>query len=923
MAESSTASNGFVIPRSSNLYKPKEEEETPDYTSSIQYRENERNPMRTKAYDAVRQAGGNPNAARIAAEAVDFVPGVGEAAGAIDVAQSLKNKEYLGAGLNTAALAVGTIPIIGDAAGKALRAIGRKIYKPKVYTRKDGSIFDEKDADFSDIQKEYKLEESQRQIQTPQLKEAAQLLEDKKISKETFDEIADTFYPSKLITELPEVPIPRRIEAVVAGKKAQGNVITPERSEELAGQTVSTRLDIPAYNNYNTWVVTVASPSKAFKSTYGESANLTDVVFGSPTGQAKAIKIATGGAKTPFAVMEGAWKNKSTKELALIAEKHLANPTKSDWIQVGMNPYKHSYFYDKASMLPVTNADEVIQIGSLVLAKGTKYGKKTDYEFKKGGTMAKNAQAEMITIGLQDEGGMVDEASGNEVPNGALKEEVRDDQPAMLSPGEFVIPAYAVRYIGVERLVSLLREAKQGMEQLDDIGLTGEPNSDDSGLETAVLPSEMQGGMPKLAVGGFPTIRPGAVTTKALTNQPTQQQQFGVAPPAAIQPVMQPTQPTAVPAFGTAPSPLTQQMYRPTAPVRPPGQQNVTYPEYQYSPTPGGTGYGVEEYVGPQGQAIFVTTIGGKPISKIPEGYLTRAEYTKKQEEGKQTTTPPTELQRKPEYIDPGGVGPDSGYMGWSDRSAQVMDYAIEDGTQFSRDATFAETLGNMGRSFVQLGVFAMEMAPSKALATMIQAGVLTLTGKTKEEIEEIIGNKRTSPKKILQKIATQKAKDDLDKAAEEEIIALQGGDPTDAQIAAAEDPTADATSSPSMEIGGKAVDPFSDTALGLGLGMASTPEAQEASQSFTDQAISAAEASDYDFGYSAPSAPSDAPSDMDAANVSMPNKGGFIGMAEGGLIKVGDKTYGPEDFGFANKGTFVTKKKTRKRKRGKGLASK
>ena len=46
--------------------------------------------------------------------------------------------------------------------------------------------------------------------------------------------------------------------------------------------------------------------------------------------------------------------------------------------------------------------------------------------------------------------------------------------------------------------------------------------------------------------------------------------------------------------------------------------------------------------------------------------------------------------------------------------------------------------------------------------------------------------------------------------------------------------------------------------------------------------------------------------------------------LASGGLIKVGDKTYGPEDFGFANKGAFVTKKKTRKRKtkKGKGLAS-
>ena len=71
--------------------------------------------------------------------------------------------------------------------------------------------------------------------------------------------------------------------------------------------------------------------------------------------------------------------------------------------------------------------------------------------------MAKDAQAEMITIGLQDEGGMVDEASGNEVPNGALKEEVRDDQPAMLSPGEFVIPAYAVRYFGVEQFVKMLQ----------------------------------------------------------------------------------------------------------------------------------------------------------------------------------------------------------------------------------------------------------------------------------------------------------------------------------------------------------------------------------------------------------------------------------------------------------------------------------
>ena len=35
--------------------------------------------------------------------------------------------------------------------------------------------------------------------------------------------------------------------------------------------------------------------------------------------------------------------------------------------------------------------------------------------------------------GLRDEGGMVDEVSGNDVPVGSTRKEVRDDIPAMLS----------------------------------------------------------------------------------------------------------------------------------------------------------------------------------------------------------------------------------------------------------------------------------------------------------------------------------------------------------------------------------------------------------------------------------------------------------------------------------------------------------
>ena len=65
--------------------------------------------------------------------------------------------------------------------------------------------------------------------------------------------------------------------------------------------------------------------------------------------------------------------------------------------------------------------------------------------------------------GLKDEGGTVDPVSGNEVPVGSNKEEVRDDIDAKLSEGEFVFPADVVRYIGLEKLMMMRQEAKQGL----------------------------------------------------------------------------------------------------------------------------------------------------------------------------------------------------------------------------------------------------------------------------------------------------------------------------------------------------------------------------------------------------------------------------------------------------------------------------
>jgi len=101
----------------------------------------------------------------------------------------------------------------------------------------------------------------------------------------------------------------------------------------------------------------------------------------------------------------------------------------------------------------------------------------------KGGSMSK--QMEMFEDGgLKDEGGMIDEVSGNDVPSGSTREEVRDDIPAQLSEGEFVFPADVVRFIGLEKLMQMRQKAKMGLQKMEDMGQMG--NS-----EEAIIPDDM------------------------------------------------------------------------------------------------------------------------------------------------------------------------------------------------------------------------------------------------------------------------------------------------------------------------------------------------------------------------------------------------------------------------------------------------
>ena len=82
--------------------------------------------------------------------------------------------------------------------------------------------------------------------------------------------------------------------------------------------------------------------------------------------------------------------------------------------------------------------------------------------------------------GLKDEGGTKDKVSGNDVPSGSLKKEVRDDIPAMVSEGEFIFPADVVRYHGLDKLMQMRQEAKMGLNMMEKMGQLG--NSEEAEL---------------------------------------------------------------------------------------------------------------------------------------------------------------------------------------------------------------------------------------------------------------------------------------------------------------------------------------------------------------------------------------------------------------------------------------------------------
>ena len=147
------------------------------------------------------------------------------------------------------------------------------------------------------------------------------------------------------------------------------------------GTPVGVRIDIPAYTKNGVYVQTVhesATPGNVgIRIGYDNAVRLSGPVRffvkeGSEDIKSGALAIKEGRAdKHPIATVEGDY----TRDRSTPSDIN-------SWTAVGMNPAKHSYFYDKLTGEPVVGGSESYSVGNTVFVKDPVYGSKSDYRYQ-------------------------------------------------------------------------------------------------------------------------------------------------------------------------------------------------------------------------------------------------------------------------------------------------------------------------------------------------------------------------------------------------------------------------------------------------------------------------------------------------------------------------------------------------------------
>jgi hypothetical protein len=289
--------------------------------------------------------------------------------------------------------------------------------------------------------------------------------------------------------------------------------------------------------------------------------------------------------------------------------------------------------------------------------------------YAEGGVVSMNNQTQQAFAlgGLKDEGGEIDEASGNRVPIGGI--------PANVSEGEFIFPADVVRYHGLDKMMALRQEAKMGLKQMERMGQMG--NSDE-----ATMPDDLPFEMADLIVVGG-------------KGEPMEFSEGGFVP--SYTPKFETLEIADVPMMGGNTSTGTQ--------------TPLLYEDFIKVPV-----VTMQEYRDANGNSIIITSVNGKATTEIPEGYTL---YTPPANTAPTTTQAAIQTANNYSYQTSGGgdEGPDT------PRELQIdPDYASMDNDTYFSTMERQNSFGGKAGNAAAMGI-AMAMGPFGLLTMgMLQA---------------------------------------------------------------------------------------------------------------------------------------------------------------------------------------------------------
>lgn len=263
------------------------------------------------------------------------------------------------------------------------------------------------------------------------------------------------------------------------------------------GQTVAVRIDIPTYNRSNEAVKRGELDSPVYAITFHNPGSKKDdggysvsyKKFKDQSGQeiASTLYEAVGAIKNPKFYQDeaGAEAIRSGERnkfpIATAEGQFIKNPKVprdlSSFTEVGYNPEKHSYFYEKSTDRPVLEGDLAYFFGNTVYVKNPKFGSRSDFRFMPAKAEPRPAQDKLGFFSRVEQ-----VASGNKIPNRGTGEQmlatiakqpgVKQEEIAWLGLEDFL---RGKKQVTKDELVEFIRENDV---QLEETMLTETPPDD-------------------------------------------------------------------------------------------------------------------------------------------------------------------------------------------------------------------------------------------------------------------------------------------------------------------------------------------------------------------------------------------------------------------------------------------------------------